>query len=115
AFGYVPEADDADNWDTPSDPAWRAEFEAESQHQATILRDIIGNPFRPIRPDPAWQTPNAVVLARTIYEERRWALLPLLADLLEEAGCPREVSDHCRGEGPHARGCWVVDAVLGKE
>ena len=21
---------------------------------------------------------------------------------------------HCRGPGPHARGCWVVDLLLGK-
>ena len=40
-------------------------------------------------------------------------VLPLLADALEEAGCDdRVVLDHCRGPGPHARGCWVVDLVL---
>jgi hypothetical protein len=25
-----------------------------------------------------------------------------------------EVLAHCRGPGPHVRGCWVVDLVLGK-
>src|SRR5215813_13152122 len=25
-----------------------------------------------------------------------------------------DVLEHCRSEGPHARGCWVVDLVLGK-
>jgi hypothetical protein len=87
----------------------------ECAAQAVLLRDIFGNPFRPVVPDPAWQTLSAVTLARTIYDERSWELLPLLADLLEEAGCPAEVSDHCRGPGPHVRGCWVVDFLLGKE
>ena len=22
---------------------------------------------------------------------------------------------HCRSEGPHVRGCWVIDLILGKE
>ena len=37
------------------------------------------------------------------------------AEVLEEAGCDNEeILAHLRGEGPHVRGCWVVDAVLGK-
>jgi hypothetical protein len=40
----------------------------------------------------------------------------VLADALEEAGCDeRAVLDHCRGPGPHVRGCWALDLVLGKE
>jgi hypothetical protein len=81
---------------------------------AGIIRCLFNNPFRPIRPDPAWQTPNAVTLARTMYETRDFAAMPLLADLLEEAGCPAAVSEHCRGPGPHVRGCWVLDLLLGK-
>jgi hypothetical protein len=50
-----------------------------------------------------------------MYDSRDFAAMPLLADLLEEAGCPLEVSDHCRGPGPHARGCWVVDLILSKD
>jgi hypothetical protein len=84
---------------------------AEQLEQVTLLHEVVANPFRPIRPDPAWQTPNALTLARTIYDDRRWELLPLLADLLEEAGCPANVSAHCRGPGPHVRGCWVIDLV----
>jgi hypothetical protein len=90
-------------------------YATERAIQAELLRCIVGNPFRAVAPDPAWQTPNAVTLARTIPDERRWELLPLLADLLEEEGCGADVSAHCRGPGPHARGCWVVDLVLGKE
>jgi hypothetical protein len=41
--------------------------------------------------------------------------LPVLADALEEAGCDdREFLAHLRGGGPHCRGCFVVDALLGK-
>ena len=36
-------------------------------------------------------------------------------DALEEAGCDHpDVLTHCRRPGPHARGCWVVDAARGK-
>mgnify|MGYP000107719138 CR=1 FL=1 len=39
-----------------------------------------------------------------------------LVDALQEAGCEDgELLAHCRGPGPHVRGCWVVDLVLGKE
>jgi hypothetical protein len=44
------------------------------------------------------------------------ARLAILADALEDAGCTRaEVVEHLRGPGPHVRGCWVVDLILGKE
>jgi hypothetical protein len=26
-----------------------------------------------------------------------------------------DILSHCRGPGPHVRGCWVVDLVLAKE
>jgi hypothetical protein len=55
-------------------------------------------------------------LARDIYEGGCWGELPVLADALEEAGCAEaDILDHCRSGVPHARGCWVVDALLGKE
>jgi hypothetical protein len=79
-----------------------------------LLRCIFGNPFRPVSPGP-WVKPAAVSVAQDIYDRRDFAALPLLADLLEEAGCPEQsVLDHCRQPGEHARGCWVVDLVLGK-
>jgi hypothetical protein len=41
--------------------------------------------------------------------------LPILADALEDAGCDSaKVLAHLRGEGPHVRGCWAVDLILGK-
>jgi hypothetical protein len=81
-----------------------------------LVREIFCNPLRPLSVAPAWRTPQALAVARTAYEERRWQDLPLLADALEEAGCTeKQILSHCRGPGPHARGCWVVDLVLGKE
>ena len=53
-------------------------------------------------------------LAREIYRRHHFAALPVLGDALEEAGCSEQaVLDHCRDPGPHARGCWVVDLLLG--
>ena len=44
------------------------------------------------------------------------ARLAVLSDALEEAGCPDEtLLAHLRSPGPHVRGCWVLDLVLGKE
>jgi hypothetical protein len=62
-------------------------------------------------------------LATAAYEER---ILPagtfdphrlaILADALEDTGCTNEqILGHLRGPGPHVRGCWVIDLILGKE
>jgi hypothetical protein len=79
-------------------------------------RDASGNPFRPAAFDAAWRTQAAVALARQMYESRDFGAMPILADALQDAGCTSDdILDHCRGPGPHVRGCWVVDLVLGKE
>jgi hypothetical protein len=81
-----------------------------------LLRDIFGNPFRPITFSPDWRTDTAVSLARTLYESRDFSAMPILADALQDAGCDNEdILLHSRGDGPHVRGCWVCDLVLGKE
>jgi hypothetical protein len=80
------------------------------------VRDVFGNPFRPAVADPRWLTPTVLSLAGGIYTERAYDRLPVLADALQDAGCDsEEVLAHCRGAGPHVRGCWVVDLILGKE
>jgi hypothetical protein len=90
--------------------------EWESQAQAHLLRDIFGNPFRPVRVDPSSLTPTVTALAQTIYTDRTFDTMPILADALEEAGCTNDdILAHCRGGGEHVRGCWVMDLVLGKE
>ncbi|WP_437765758.1 hypothetical protein WMF27_28180 [Sorangium sp. So ce281] len=76
----------------------------------------LGNPFRAVAFDPDWRTSTAVELAGQMYESRVFGPMPLLADALLEAGCEdADVLGHCRGDGPHVRGCWVIDSLLGKE
>lgn len=144
---------------------------------AVLLREIVGNPFRPValcgrqrKPfhsqyahvDPNggfWiehecqgcariRTPIVLGIAHSIYEERTFGDMPVLADALEDAGCDdAEILGHCRGEevcywceahgynqsdlfcpvenrrgtgrtklrGPHVRGCWALDLILGEE
>jgi hypothetical protein len=84
--------------------------------QSDLLRDIFRNPFRLRAFAPSWRTDTATALARTMYEAREFGAMPILADALQDAGCDNDdVLNHCRGDGAHVRGCWVVDLVLGKE
>jgi hypothetical protein len=89
--------------------------EAERRAQAHLLREVIGNPFRPVEASPTWLGPEVTALATIIYEERAFHQLPALADALEKAGCTElSLLDHCRSAGPHVRGCWAMDLCLGK-
>lgn len=83
---------------------------------ARTIRDIFGDPFRPVRFDLQWRTATAVALARQAYSDNEFALLPILADALQDAGCESDdILNHCRDLSvTHVRGCWVVDLVLGK-
>jgi hypothetical protein len=90
---------------------------------ANLLRDLFGNPFRPVAINAFWLTPSVRSLATAAYEERilpsgelDTARLAVLADALEEAGCDNaDILTHLRSPGPHVRGCWAVDLLLGKE
>jgi hypothetical protein len=94
--------------------------------QADMLRDIVDNPFRPSSPLPpavlAWNDRTIPRLAEAIYEDRKLpegtldnSRLAILADALLDAGCEDDsLIQHCRSEGPHVRGCWAVDLILGK-
>jgi hypothetical protein len=96
----------------------------EEKVQVALLRDLLGNPFRPPRPfDPsilAWDDGVVVRLAQAAYDDRPLPSgvldpprLAVLADALEEAGLTDpELLEHLRGPGPHVRGCFAVDAVL---
>ncbi len=82
----------------------------------SYLRDIFGNPFRLVTFDPAWRTSTAVGVAEAIYADRTFDNLPVLADALQDAGCDHpDILTHLRDPGPHVRGCWALDLVLGKE
>lgn len=89
---------------------------SEEQAQIALLHDVFGNPFRPALASPSWPTTTVVGLAQAIYHDRTFDRMPILGDALEEAGCTNtDILGHCRGPGPHVRGCWVVDLLLGKE
>jgi hypothetical protein len=85
---------------------------------AALIRDVFGNPFRTLRLDPAWlawEGGTVRKLAEGIYQDQAFDRLLVLADALEEAGCADEqVLAHCRGGGPHVRGCWLLDLLLGQ-
>lgn len=89
--------------------------EAAWAEYADLLRDAFGNPFRPAAIDPSWLTAEVVGLARRVYDERAFSLMTALGSALEEAGCEdTDILSHCRQTGPHVRGCWVLDLILGK-
>jgi hypothetical protein len=102
------------------------ETDGERLYQANVLRDIFGNPFRPVSIAPAiltWNDSTVVRLAQAAYDERHMpegtldnGRLAILADALEEAGCTnQDILGHLRGPGPHVRGCWAVDLCLGRK
>jgi hypothetical protein len=90
--------------------------EPEMIAQCELIRDILGPVlFNPIGISPRLLTSDALTLAKFIYEESAFDRLPILADALMDAGCEsEELLAHCRSEGPHVRGCWAVDLILGK-
>ncbi len=101
------------------DQAARPFTTVEKVIQIALLRDIFANPFRPVDISPAWLIWNDGTvrkIAQTIYDDRAFDRLPMLADALEEAGCTSaDILNHCRQPGVHVRGCWVIDILLGKE
>src|SRR5262245_34089111 len=96
-------------------PATPAQVAAENVAQCALLRELFGNPFRPVTVPAHWRTGNVVGLARTAYDDRRFELVPILGDALEDVGCGDEaILAHCRTAEGHVRGCWVVDLLLGR-
>lgn len=91
----------------------------ERKARCELIRDLMGNPFRPVAIAPAWSAWNdgtVQKIAQAIYDDRAFDRMPILADALEEAGCTNtDILAHCRQPGEHVCGCWVVDLVLGKE
>jgi len=91
---------------------------SERAAQASLLRDLFNHPSHPVSIAAsylAWNDETIPKIAWTIYQESRFEDLPILADALEEAGCfNAQLLDHLRGPGPHVRGCWALDLILGK-
>lgn len=87
------------------------DVDSEHAYQTALLLDLVPDPER--KPPPLRSSPRAVALATAIYRGHDFAGLPALGDLLEEDGVTDpEVLGHLRGPGPHARGCWALDAIL---
>jgi hypothetical protein len=94
---------------------YREIWRREQGTHAALLREVFGNPFRTLSLSPNWRTDTVLILARQTYDSRDFSAMPILADALQDAGCDNEdILSHCRSDGPHVRGCWVVDLVLGK-
>jgi hypothetical protein len=97
----------------------RSRANHEAKVHCDLIRDLFENPFRPLPVIPpacrTWNDGTVVKLAQAVYEDRAFERFPILADALEEAGCDQpEPIEHMRVDGPHARGCWALDIVLGK-
>jgi hypothetical protein len=116
---------EGDGSETPALAARAVGDQSEPTYQCQLLRDIVGNPFRPVSPDPAWLTWHGGAvrqLVSAVYEERELpsghldaARLVVLADMLEEVGCTdADVLGHLRGPGVHVRGCWAIDLLTGR-
>jgi hypothetical protein len=109
---------------TPTIESW--DRHREKPAQAALIRDVFGSPpCQGMTARPAWLGWDGGLiasLARAAYEERQLpsglldpARLVVLADALEEACAEAELVAHLREPGPHVRGCWALDFVLGKE
>lgn len=114
AINAIPSGAYWNSWDdngSEGDDVYQEEIQ-----QNLLLADIIGNPFRPEQVSAKWLSATVVSLAQAIYDEGQFQNLPILADALEDAGCDqRNLFQHCRLPGEHAKGCWAVDLILGKE
>lgn len=103
-----------------SRPDWNRGRDEEVRHQCALVREVFGNPYRPVILAAEWQMPTVVSLAQAAYEDRRLPegllredRLAVLADALEDAGCQHAgILDHLRQPGEHVRGCWLVDLLL---
>ena len=88
----------------------------------TVFSDLFGGVFCDHTLSPSWQTPTILSLAQAAYDQRRLpsgeldpARLAILSDALEEAGCAdANLLSHLRSPGPHVRGCWALDLLLGR-
>lgn len=78
-----------------------------------LFDDVFGDAFQPVTLESAWRTDTVLSLAGRISKSRDFSLMPILVDALRDAGCDSErLLAHCRGPGPHVRGCWVLDLLL---
>jgi hypothetical protein len=97
-------------------PRGRVVVDDERRRQRGLFHELFGNPFKPVAFNPDWKTSSALSIARMMYDSNDFASAPVLADALQDGGCESDgLLGHLRGPGPHVRGCWVCDLVLGKD
>jgi hypothetical protein len=101
------------------DSAGQDSWATARKQQVELLCDLLGHLVRTVTINPVclrWHDGAVSKMAKAIYDEPHFADLPILADVLEDAGCTdADILAHCRSQGIHQRGCWVIDAILGKE
>jgi hypothetical protein len=103
-----------DAWESARE-AVLASIDLVGTPQLERLRCVFGDPFHTMRHDLSCSPPDVITLAQAIYDQHAFGRLPELAEALENAGCgDAELLAHLRSAGPHCRGCWGLDAVLGK-
>ena len=111
AISETPAKDGATTHSDGGETAWMAERRA----QADLVRDIFGDPFPAVTLPQSCRVPGVVSIAQAIYEQRAFERMPELGSALETAGCAEAHHlAHCYSGGEHTRGCWVIDAILGK-
>lgn len=61
-----------------------------------------------------WMTVDVIEIAQEIYSKHKFDSMPILGDALEDGGCiDLRLLQHCRDKKPHAKGCWLLDIILG--
>lgn len=118
-------------WELPGHSAYSAanaisllfQKEAEQDHQqerhcrlqCEILRELVGNPFRPVQKLTLPHGSPTEQMALWIHRNEDFELLPVLGDALQDSGCTDETMlDHCYQPGAHRRGCWVLEEIVSR-
>jgi hypothetical protein len=97
------------------DGYWFSALRQTKRRMASIVRDVLGNPFRPTNFEADWRTAGVEALASQMAAAGEFSQMPNLAHALVEAGCADPaILAHCRGSTTHVRGCWVIDLILTK-
>lgn len=93
--------------------AWATAKNTDRVEQPALLREIVGNPFRPpVLPQGC--APAVLALAREVYASAPCAHEALRQSLL--AGGHSELAAHfLKPDQCHPKGCWVLDLLLGQK
>jgi hypothetical protein len=103
-----------------ADADFQVEMDARMREELALtadqVREIVGNPFRPVRLDRSQLSEEIIGIAGRATADFDTARLAVLSDALEEAGCDdAALLSHLRSPGPHVRGCWAMESILGKK